>query len=100
MVQKWGMAKDDLYFRLRLPEELKKRVQEAAEASHRSMTAEIIARLERSFTDDRFQYPAVFQPAVSSTQVARNDPSRELLESIREVVREEIAKHAPSPKDD
>lgn len=51
------MAKDDLYFRLRLPEDLKTKVSEAADSSHRSMTAEIIARLEASF-----------QPAPSGNQ--------------------------------
>ena len=43
------MAREDLHFRLRIPEDLKKRVEKAAEANHRSMTAEIIARLEASF---------------------------------------------------
>lgn len=44
------MARDDLHFRLRIPEDLKLKVEEAAKDSHRSMTAEIIARLERSFS--------------------------------------------------
>lgn len=48
-MQKRCMAKDDLYFRLRLPEDLKDKISEAAGGSHRSMTAEIIARLEDSF---------------------------------------------------
>ena len=43
------MAREDLHFRLRIPEDLKRRVDEAAKSNHRSMTAEIIARLETSF---------------------------------------------------
>lgn len=43
------MAREDLHFRLRIPEDLKQKIQEAAEANRRSMTAEIVARLEQSF---------------------------------------------------
>ncbi|MBO9125438.1 Arc family DNA-binding protein [Rhizobium sp. 16-488-2a] len=43
------MAVEDLHFRLRIPEELKKRVAAAARANDRSMTAEIIARLADTF---------------------------------------------------
>lgn len=38
---------------LRMPPDLKERVQKAAEASNRSMNAEIIARLEATFRDQR-----------------------------------------------
>lgn len=40
------MARDDLHFRLRIPDDLKTRIEEAAAAKRRSMTAEIVARLE------------------------------------------------------
>lgn len=43
------MARDDLHFRLRIPDDLKQRIAEAAENNRRSMTAEIVARLESSF---------------------------------------------------
>ncbi|MGY5791895.1 Arc family DNA-binding protein len=46
------MARDDLYFRLRIPEELKLKVLAAARANDRSMTAEIVARLATSFAAD------------------------------------------------
>jgi len=46
------MARDDPYFRLRIPEALKAKVEAASAASQRSMTAEIISRLERSFDLD------------------------------------------------
>lgn len=43
------MAREDLHFRLRIPEELKKRIEVAADKSRRSMTAEIVAALEEAF---------------------------------------------------
>lgn len=44
------MSRDDLHFRLRIPPDLKNRVEAAAADAKRSMTAEIIARLENSFS--------------------------------------------------
>ncbi|MFT8817585.1 MAG: Arc family DNA-binding protein [Komagataeibacter saccharivorans] len=43
------MAREDLHFRLRIPEDLKKQVHDAAEKYGRSMTAEIIQRLAWTF---------------------------------------------------
>lgn len=43
------MAREDLHFRLRIPEDLKNKVEEAASLNRRSMTAEIVDRLEKSF---------------------------------------------------
>jgi hypothetical protein len=45
------MAREDLHFRLRIPEDLKKKVEEAAAKSERSMTAEIVSRLEQTFDE-------------------------------------------------
>lgn len=44
-----GMARDDLHFRLRIPGELKAQIEKSAAENNRSITAEIISRLERSF---------------------------------------------------
>lgn len=55
MVHSPGMAKPtqtDPQFKLRLPADLKNRIEEAAESGNRSMNAEIIARLEGSMLDD------------------------------------------------
>lgn len=46
------MARDDLHFRLRIPEALKARIEKSAAENHHSMTAEIISRLERSYEID------------------------------------------------
>ncbi|MGN6143429.1 MAG: Arc family DNA-binding protein [Mesorhizobium sp.] len=43
------MAREDLHFRLRIPEELKNQIEKAAAENHRSMTAEIVSRLQDSF---------------------------------------------------
>lgn len=43
------MAREDLHFRLRIPEDLKARVEAAAKENHRSMTAEIVATLEEKY---------------------------------------------------
>ncbi len=45
------MARIDPKFMLRLPEELRDRIKDQAAANNRSMNAEIIARLERSFDE-------------------------------------------------
>lgn len=42
------MAREDLHFRLRIPELLKAKIETAAAKNRRSMTAEIVERLERS----------------------------------------------------
>ncbi|MDW9726342.1 Arc family DNA-binding protein [Sinorhizobium meliloti] len=39
------MAREDLHFRLRIPEGLKRQIEANAKANNRSMTGEIIARL-------------------------------------------------------
>lgn len=46
------MAREDLHFRLRIPETLKVGIERAAAKNKRSMTAEIIDRLETSFAFD------------------------------------------------
>lgn len=45
------MAREDLHFRLRIPEDLKQLVEAEAERNNKSMTAEIVARLEMSFNE-------------------------------------------------
>lgn len=45
------MAREDLHFRLRIPEDLKSAIEAAAERNRRSMTAEMVERLYDSFGD-------------------------------------------------
>ncbi|MEN6631788.1 MAG: Arc family DNA-binding protein [Candidatus Polarisedimenticolia bacterium] len=50
IVRHWcAMAREDPHFRLRIPEDLKRRIEDAALENRRSITAEITARLEASF---------------------------------------------------
>jgi hypothetical protein len=44
------MTSEDIQTNLRLPADLKERLREAADNSNRSMNAEVVARLEESFT--------------------------------------------------
>lgn len=46
------MARNDPQVNLRFPADLKDRLDVAAQANKRSLTAEIVARLERSFADE------------------------------------------------
>lgn len=43
------MTSEDIQTNLRLPADLKERLRQAADASNRSMNAEVVARLEESF---------------------------------------------------
>lgn len=47
------MSRTDPQFNLRIPQELRDRVLEAAQANKRSATAEILARLEASFAAEQ-----------------------------------------------
>lgn len=51
------MAREDLHFRLRIPEYLKEQVEKAAAESGQSMTAEIVRRLHLSFDEDHMTVP-------------------------------------------
>lgn len=47
---------DHTIVRLRVPPELKKQIEESAEKNNRSQSAEMVARLEESFTDKQNNY--------------------------------------------
>lgn len=68
------MARDDLHFRLRIPEELKAQIEVAAIDNHRSMTAEIVARL----------YDSLDVSALKSGHAER-DLALERCEEIRDI---------------
>lgn len=60
------MAREDLHFRLRIPDDLKAKVMKSAEANHRSITSEIIARLESSFDERNHILPEGLADLVKS----------------------------------
>ncbi|MER9236412.1 Arc family DNA-binding protein [Mesorhizobium sp. M0622] len=80
------MAREDLHFRLRIPEDLKQRIEAAAALNHRSMTAEIVHRLEESLAAEE---PG---PIMRSghwelpSDVTVNDISRVIEEANRQTV--------------
>jgi hypothetical protein len=49
------MAREDPQINIRLPNNLKDRIQEAATMSNRSMNSEIVERLERSFSGEKLR---------------------------------------------
>lgn len=51
LVHHSGMKQTDPQYKLRIPQELKDKIEEAAEANGRSMNAEIVQRLQDSFSD-------------------------------------------------
>jgi hypothetical protein len=77
------MARDDLHFRLRIPEDLKARIEKIAAENGRSMTAEIVVRLERSFKleetlEDLQASTEVAHERIDDLQAQINSLAREL----------------------
>lgn len=89
------MAREDLHFRLRIPEDLKARIEASATLNKRSMTAEIIARLEQSFDG----WPSIALPeslasmAQSLPQGAVSMLEMDLNDLARKLIRERINEH-------
>ncbi|MDK1386339.1 Arc family DNA-binding protein [Sinorhizobium sp. 8-89] len=72
------MAREDLHFRLRIPEDLKNRIEDAAASNKRSITAEMIDRLETSFQPVPTQIQALITEFTHQLIVAldKQDPRR------------------------
>ncbi|MEZ1423383.1 Arc family DNA-binding protein [Pseudomonas monteilii] len=68
-------------YSLRLPQELRARLEKAAEISRRSLNAEMVARLEDSFTPS----PSITLPAMTLSA------SPDLIEATRQQLRALIA---------
>lgn len=68
-----AMSTEPLFFRLRLPEDLKAKIESAAAANNRSMNAEVLARLERSFGLDETFEELEHRLERLETQVEEND---------------------------
>ncbi|WP_082675436.1 Arc family DNA-binding protein [Aureimonas ureilytica] len=89
------MSREDLHFRLRIPAELKERIESSATANHRSITSEIVERLEWSFSS----WPKVNLPpeirtrAQLFTQNTRDDFERELNTYAKELAEATFSEH-------
>lgn len=57
------MSREDPQLKVRLPLELKNKITESAESLGRSVNADVVARLERSFKDDISSYEEALREA-------------------------------------
>ena len=77
------MKKPDPQFKLRLPPELKARLEESAQASARSLTAEIIVRLESSY-----RHGSALERGSADPNAVRLRPfQQKLFDQVRKIVR-------------
>lgn len=93
------MSTDDVQTNLRMPAHLKDRLQEAAKISGRTMTAEVVHRLEASFA----RAPSMRRPETSSEdwermRVLRNKATSMAAERI-ELQRVKISMEETAPRD-
>jgi leucyl aminopeptidase (aminopeptidase T) len=84
------MAREDLHFRLRIPEGLKKEVEAAAAENRRSMTAEIISRLEQSFLNDGKLAQMVDAIAEQSAKLHEAYNTITYLEDVRKALEDQL----------
>lgn len=83
------MAREDLHFRLRIPEQLKQDVAAAAERNGHSMTAEIIERLSWTFSGSSYDNYGPRSPIPEEPENNNIDPIPTLemnLASEREIL--------------
>lgn len=110
------MARDDLFFRIRLPEALKSEIQRLAVANHRSANAEIVARLSESIALGLSGHGVTANAATQSlddSEQGKGDTFAERLANIEDkkrvdmigslqemlgILMEREAKKTPSPK--
>ena len=78
-------------FMLRLPDGMRDRIKAAAEENNRSMNAEIVARLEQTFSDKVDDPFSAFQ--------RERDRVVERLEEIQQMLRDAVATGAIVPDD-
>ena len=79
------MSRTDPQFNLRIPAALKAQVEEAAKHNKRSATAEIIARLEESFSPEIHRIIRAVEPAIKGPL-----PALEELQLNLEIVLEQL----------
>lgn len=86
------MSRTDPQFNLRIPAALKAQVEDAAKHNKRSATAEIIARLEESFSPEIHRIIRAVEPATKGPL-----PELEELQLNLEIVLEQV-KHLAAAK--
>ncbi len=80
-------------FKIRLPAELKEKIRNSATAHNRTMTADIVARLEQSFIPHLDDFPATFD------FVGELDERVKKLERDMDTTMEHVGLIEPDPPD-
>lgn len=86
------MAREDPHFRLRIPEDLKNRVEASAYENRRSITAEIIARVQRTFIEDEKAKKA--ERAANDARLLGEPSEETIMTGIRKIIAEELDKRS------
>jgi len=94
------MARDDPHFRLRIPADLKEKIEVFAKANNRSINAEIVSRLEGSFHSSPVEIefpgePELWGPVLQQVALAA---AREALKAAGLPVKALSPDDAPAPE--
>lgn len=82
------MAREDPKFMLRLPGDMRDRIAEAAKANNRSMNAEIVARLEATFSGGISAAGALMGLAVRALSLLEPNKLESVLKAAKEMAPE------------
>lgn len=69
------MAKDYTQVNFRIPTKLKEEIEKAAQGNERSITAEIVARLEQSFSAPEATQSLLEEAVMLTLKAVKDDPS-------------------------
>lgn len=65
------MAQDYLQVNFRIPTELKEQIEEAAKENNRSITSELVSRLERTFQEDELTQIKQSHPEINALEIMK-----------------------------
>lgn len=77
------MQKSYFQVNFRIPTELKEQIEEAAKKNNRSITAELVSRLERTFQDD----------ALSEEKLVHKEIVARVVEDFTDQLMQQLEKH-------
>lgn len=88
-------------FKIRIPDELKEKVRRSADELNRSMTADIIARLEASFTEEEQRQDVVMNVVFDDRWFDETGLSREEFGAfVKMAVQSGVSQYKVDNKDD
>jgi hypothetical protein len=85
------MSRTDPQVNFRIPAELKEKLEAAAAENKRSVTAELVARLQESFAPSSFSMPETVKRVASALSGEGNDKRGRLVELQRQVTKVGVA---------